>query len=192
MGRHRRITARKLPIMLLRRLTYAFALAIFSNVAACHDESPIVPSGPRPVAVAPSPSKPIDRLAEGELAPGTHQAFGFVAPRDLHLDATFPDSAHFSGQVDPLALASYVKERVSASSAEVAEGRTTYERVRILAGDPKRVYKIDILSPNSLKTLLILSDLTPPQAVQGLSVAERWQRAGMTANGQLLDPMKQE
>jgi len=85
-----------------------------------------------------------------------------------------------------------VKERVSSSSAEVAEGRTTYERVHILAGDPKRVYKIDILSPNSLKTLLILSDLTPPATVQGLSTPERWHRTGMTASGQLLDPMKQE
>ncbi len=179
--------------MFLRRLTNAFALAaVLSSTTACHDESPIVPSGPRPAAVAPPPPKPVDRLAEGELAPGTHRAFGFVAPRDLHLDATFPNSAHFSGQVDALALASYVKERVSSSSAEVAEGRTTYERVHILAGDPKRVYKIDILSPNSLKTLLILSDLTPPATVQGLSTPERWHRTGMTASGQLLDPMKQE
>lgn len=153
-------------------------------------ESPVVSEHVAPPQ-APKPP-PVDRLAEGELAAGKQAVFGFVPPRDLQLDAVFPDSAYFSGQIDPLVLASYVKARVASLNPEVTPTRTTFERARILGGAPTRVYRIEILSPNRLKTTLVLKDITPPPSVKGLNETERWRRAGLTPTGQLLDPLKQE
>lgn len=169
-----------------------FLVGLGMGASACRDDAPVVPPAVATAGSARPLVKPVDRLAPGELAEGEQAAFGFKAPRELKLNATFPDSAHFSGQVEPLALATYVRERVSTMRMEVADTRTTFEHARILAGDPKRTYRFDILAHNAVETRLIVHDITPPPSVVGLSEAERWSRAGMKANGELTDPLKQE
>jgi hypothetical protein len=143
-------------------------------------------------AQSPTPSAtPVDRLAPGELGASKSNVFGFAVPGGMRVDALFHDAAHLSGRVDAMALARYVRDRVVTGHVEVAAARTTFPTAKIKAGDPKRLYRIEIFS-HPVQTQLVIRDITPPPTVEGLTEAERWQRAGMTPTGQLLDPKSLE
>jgi hypothetical protein len=140
-------------------------------------------AGGKVKAVAP------DRLAPGELAEGDAAAFGFRAPREMKLDARFPDAAHFSGRVTAERLSNYVRERVLASHVEVGAARTVFPRVRIKGNDSAHVYRVEIIPARS-KTKLVIQLLSAPPAVRGLTEAERWKRAGIGPDGKPLDDLK--
>ena len=163
-----------------------FALGLALSSAACE-------SGGKSLEFAPPPDrsgKPADRLAPGELAPGTVEVWGFRAPKQMRLDRRFPDAAHFVGAVPAEALANYVRERVEAERVEVGAARTVFPKVRIKGGNPNRVYQFDIVKDGA-SSKLVLRDITPPPVEPGLSDEERWRRAGMTPDGKPLDPKKQ-
>lgn len=163
-------------------LLLSFAVA----VSACSTESakPLGPAGS-----ASAKAKPLDRLAPGELVPGTAEAFGFIAPVQLRLERRFPDAAHFVGQASAEAVANYVRERVAVERVEVGAARTVFPKVVIKAGDPKKVYRVEVVRDGPI-TRLIIRDITVPPAPEGLSEEERWKRAGLRPDGTPLDPKK--
>jgi hypothetical protein len=136
-------------------------------------------------ATAPQPP-PVDRLAPGELAPGKADAFGLVLPRKLKVDATFPRAVHASGRVSPEALSNYIRERVLVSHVELGAARTVFPRVRIKGGAPNRTYRIEVVGSFG-GSKLVVRDVTRPAAPRGISIEERWRRAGMTPKGKPLD-----
>ena len=145
-------------------------------------------------SAAPAPSASVrpktpDRLAPGELAPGTVEVWGFAAPKELTLERRFPDAAHFVGQVGPEQLANYVRARVEAERVEIGAARTVFPSVRIKGGPPDKTFRIEVLSDRT-GTRLVIKDITPPPVVEGLSEEERWRRAGLTPKGEPLDPNK--
>jgi hypothetical protein len=145
----------------------------------------------KPIEGAPSASarKPLDRLAPGELMPGTAEAFGFIAPKQLRLERRFPGEAHFVGQASAEAVANYVRERVSVERVEVGVARTVFPKVIIKGGDPNKHYRIEVVRDGPLSRIMI-RDITVPAAPEGLSEEERWTRAGMRPDGKPLDPKK--
>ncbi len=154
--------------------------------SGCQEEQEVVgPGAPIGSAV----SKPLDRLAPGELGQGKHSAFGFTAPRQMRLERRFPDAAHFSGQLRPEAVANYVRERVLVQHVEVGAARTVFPKVAIKGGKKDRVYRIEVVAHGPV-TRLVIKDITPPPTPQGLSEEERWKRAGMTPSGEMLNPKK--
>ncbi len=150
-------------------------------------------TGPKPepgaAASASAHKKPLDRLAPGELVPGTAAAFGFVAPRQLRLERKYPDAAHFVGQASAEAVANYVRERVAVERVEVGVARTVFPKVVIKGGDPNKIYRIEVVRDDPM-TRVMIRDITVPPITQGLSDEERWKRAGRRPDGKLLDPKK--
>jgi hypothetical protein len=183
----RRAAAR--PLRAAPVISGFFIFALFLSISACHSGD--TPEDAEPTQRAAPSATPVDRLAPGELGAGKANVFGFRVPRGMRVEAVFSDAAHLSGRVDPMALASYVRDRVVTGHVEVAAARTTFPAVRIRGGDPKRVYRIEIV-PHSAQTRLVLRDVTPKPSVEGLSEAERWRQAGMTPKGELLDPKSLE
>jgi hypothetical protein len=103
-----------------------------------------------------------------------------------------PDSALLIGEVAPEAVANYVRDRVIVSHVEVAAGRTVFPRARIKDGPADRVFRIEVLREYR-STKLVVTDVTPPPPPPpGLSDAERWRRAGFSADGRALDPKRLE
>jgi hypothetical protein len=166
-------------------------LALWALAAlACDSAERVVPAGTSP-ASGTAAAKPLDRLAPGELAPGRAEAFGLILPRELRVDARFPDAVHASGPVTPEPLANYVRQRVEVAHVEIGAGRTIFPRATIKAGTAGRIYRIEVV-PDGPRTRLVIRDTTPPPTVEGISEQERWRRAGMRPDGELLDPQKQE
>lgn len=139
----------------------------------------------------PTSAKPMDRLAPGELPPGTTEVWGFIAPQAMRLDRQFPEQAFFVGNVSAEALANYVRTRVEAERVEIGAARTVFPAARIKAGKPDRIYRFEVLK-EGMGSRLVIKDITPPPVEPGLSDEERWRKAGLTPDGKPLDPKKAE
>jgi hypothetical protein len=173
----------------VKRVALLFALGPALALGGCRCSKDA--SDPQANASASARRPPVDRLAPGELAEGPTSAFGLSFPQKMRLERRFADSAHAAGPVAPEAVANYVRQRVEVSHVEIGAARTVFPRVRIKGGAPDKLYRIEVV-PNGMNTLLVLRDITPPPLEPGLSVEERWRRAGMTPQGKPLDPKKME
>lgn len=140
-------------------------------------------SKPSPTA---SSSRPIDRLAPGELGSSSRMVFGFSVPQGLHVDAEFRDAVHLSGSVELEALGRYVRDRVAVSHVEVMGASWVFPNARIKGGDSKRTYRLELVRDRA-RTRMVIRDTTRLPAVEGLSEAERWKRAGFTPDGKPLN-----
>jgi hypothetical protein len=134
-------------------------------------------------------AKPVDRLAPGELAPGTGQVFGLVVPRGMKVKGAFTEVAYLEGAVEPEALSNYVRERVDIERVEIGAARTLFPNARIRGGAPDKVYEIEVVWGGAHATRLVVRDVTPRgvNAPPNLSDAERWRQAGRTPDGKPLD-----
>jgi hypothetical protein len=157
----------------LRPLAVVLALCALPG---CKDDPPDVAT-PAASTVAKRKPKTPDRLAPGELEQGDAEAFGFRAPQKMRQSAHFGDAAHFVGRVPPEAVANYVRERVAVAHVEIGASRTVFPRARIKGGDAARVFRFEVV-PIRGGTRLVVRDVTPKPAVQGLTDEERWRRAG--------------
>jgi hypothetical protein len=165
----------------------AGAVLLLAAPCGCESDRPVVPAGvtsAQPHASAP----PLDRLAPGELAPGTARAFGLLLPRDLRVEAQFLKETRATGDVSPEALANYVRQRVTPARVELGAARTVFLDTLIQGGPPNHVFEIEVVPDRGGRTLLVVRDVTREPAPEGLSDAERWRRAGMTPDGKLIDP----
>ncbi len=134
---------------------------------------------------------PVDRLGPGELAPGNDVVFGLPIPRRMRLDQRFEDVAYVSGKVRREQLSNYVRKRVSVAHVEVGAARTVFPAARINGDTTRRTYRIEIMR-DGIGARMVIKDLSKPQAVKGLTQPERWKRAGMTPQGELIDELEQE
>lgn len=153
---------------------------------ACNEEEAPLAPPPAPIAAPPQATTP-DRLPPGELMEGTEEAFGLPLPKKMRIDAAFRDSVHAIGSVDPGVLSNYVRQRVLVSHVEMADKRFVFPAVRIRGGDKDKIYRIEV-QDRGHQSKLVVRDITPAPKVEGLTEAERWERAGMTPNGRLIDP----
>jgi len=148
---------------------------------------------PAPVTVATAPSAPpIDRLAPGELAPGTESLNGLVLPRGMHVTARFAVTSHAAGPLHAEDVANYVRDRVDVHRVELGVVGTVFPAVHVNGGDPTRTYRIEVNSGGDT-TEIVMRDVTPlPQQVADPTVSdeEKWRKAGYTPSGKPLDPLK--
>src|SRR5689334_18484050 len=108
MGAHHRVT--------LRTLTASAAVLAWAALGATGCK--------RSTEVAPAPSAsvvppPVDRLAKGELPPGTQVVFGMVIPDGMELRGVFPGIAHAFGRATLEDVSNYVRARVDAKRIEL-------------------------------------------------------------------------
>jgi hypothetical protein len=162
----------------------AFVFIVVLSSVACRKETQKAP----PPAASRSPSvKPLDRLAKGELAPGSGRVFGFEVPDGMVVRGQFEDVAYLHGSVAPDALANYVRDRVVVAHVEIGAARTVFPNARIKSGPADRFFQIEVVAGKGL-TELVLKDVTPgPPAPEQLSNEERWRRAGRKPDGRPFD-----
>ncbi len=141
---------------------------------ACRKEQHPAPS-PVPAAVA---STALDRLLPGELAEGTQRAMGLVVPRDMAFERVFDDSALARGRVGADALANYVRQRVDATTVEIAPARTLFPKAHVKGQPEGKTVRIEVIREVD-STVLYLRDTTPPVIPPGLSEEERWRKEGV-------------
>jgi hypothetical protein len=144
-----------------------------------------------PSASASVQAKTPDRLAPGELAEGDYDLYGLKVPAKMKLEGKYQKFGRALGRVRPEDLSNYVRERVAVAHVEIAAERTIFPKARIKAGDPNRVYRIEVI-PQGKGARLLVRDVTKPKAPKGLSQAEMRRRAGLTPDGKQLDPKNQE
>jgi hypothetical protein len=188
MGRDRRVSARAQQpdpgCVTLRRLALGLLLAL---AGACDSDPPVIPARPAEAgARSQQAPKPVDRLAPGELAPGTDEAFGLTLPRVMRVEARFPRTVHAVGKASAEAVANYVRERVSVRRVELGAARTIFPQARILGAAPHRVVRIEVLTSRG-RCKLVVRDVTRKAATQGLTEADRWRQAGISPEGKPLN-----
>lgn len=135
---------------------------------------------------------PLDHLAEGELAPGKLEVYGFPLPRGMELESNLGDRAYARGRVSPEALANYVREHVAVSHVEIGAARTVFPMAHIKGGPHDRYYTLEVFADGPSTRLVIKDTTPPPPPLPGLSDAERWRAAGLTPDGHPIDPQKLE
>ena len=128
------------------------------------------------------PQQAVDRLLPGELAQSNLLVFGFPVPQGMVVQRRYADSVHMVGAVSPTALTAYVRAHAAVGPAELIGHRKVFRKARIRGGDPTRFYDIEIDDTGSSQHLVV-SDVTPPPLEPGLTVEERWRRAGYNPDG---------
>ena len=151
--------------------------------AACRKKETPAPPAPVPQSVAQSA---LDRLQPGELAEGTERAMGLVAPRDMHFERIFDDSAQARGRVGAEALANYVRQRVDAQAVEIGAARTLFPRAHVKGQPTEKTVRIEVIREVD-STVLYLRDTTPPVIQPGLTEDQRWRKEGVVP-GKPYDP----
>ena len=126
-----------------------------------------------------------DRLPAGQLLEGEEVAFGLRIPKGMKLTKT-RKLARASGNVNFDDLSDYVKDRLVARHAEMFGGRLVFPQAKV-RGNLEGLYEVTLINGGREQVLLI-QDIERPPATVGLSQAERWKRAGLKANGELVDP----
>jgi hypothetical protein len=155
------------------------------SIAGCRKEPE---KKPRPAISAAPPQKPLDRLAPGELSPGTQQVFGFEVPTGMTVRGQFLKVAYINGKVAPEDMANYVRERVIVDHVEIGAARTVFPNARIKKGASDRFFQIEVIAGTG-NTEVVIQDVTPaPQApYEKIPDEERWRRAGRRPDGKPLD-----
>lgn len=152
-------------------------------LVGCRDE-------PAPPAVPPvAPSAPIDTTEPGEIAEGSERAFGLPIPRDMRIKARLDDTWYAEGRFSLEDLANYVRDRVEPARIDRGPNKTVFVDAA-LAGDESRRVEVEIIR-GSGRVEMIVRDRTRPPVEEGLSVEERWRRAGMTPDGKVLPEQAQ-
>ena len=171
------------------RVAAALALAVLASSSCKRREEVVAPPLPKTVPRASTSAElPADRLAPGELAEGTADAFGVKLPRGFSIVRSFEDEISADGPSQPEQVANYLRRRVDAASVEIGPGSTVFVDARAKAHS-ERTLRIDVFGKRG-GTEIVVRDRTPPAVEPGLSEEERWRRNGLKPNGEPLDPTK--
>jgi hypothetical protein len=158
----------------------ALGACLAAGAAGCHEKS-----APEPLPDS-APATP-DRLAKGERLPEAETAFGLALPAGMRVVRHFNDSAYFVGELGFDAVLEHVRSHVRAAPAQMLRHGILFPRATVAGGDPSRLLRIE-LTKVPRGTQLHIKDVTPPPAMNGLSEAEIWQKAGRKPDGTPLDP----
>ena len=176
MGRHRRIA----PVSIL----IAGALGSFAaaSVVACRRDPP-------PPAPAPAASKPVDRLAPGEAAPGVETAYELQLPRGSVIEARFGATVHAKIPLAPEQVATLVQQQSDAAQAVMGPNGTIFPNLRVKGSDVGHHLRVEISSaPMGDGTELVVDRIEEREPPPPEDPAEVMKKAGLNPNGTLLDP----
>jgi hypothetical protein len=135
------------------------------------------------------PATATDRLLPNEELPGRPRVFGIEVPEGMRVAARFPDVVQLTGKVRLDAVTRYFQTQVLSDRVQLGKGRATFPAVTLKSDQRKRVYRIEIVSDRGT-TKVQMRDITPPPVIEGLSEKERWERAGLNADGSIKDRLK--
>jgi hypothetical protein len=167
-----------------RRRLIALALAQALVASACSSCKRKPDEAPKAEAAPP------DHLAPGELVEGSERAFGLPLPRASRVAARFADSAHVTSTATPEQLANFVRTRVKEGT--VTQGTTSTKVENAIPRDDKNkrisIEVRSLRSGNGNRSEMVIRDTTPPPFDPSLTEDQRWEKAGITPTGKLIDP----
>lgn len=146
---------------------------------------------PRPAtAAAPTPSDvPVDKLLPGELPQGTATAYGLTLPRGFDVVRRFDDSVAAQGTATKQEVVSYLRRRLEAATVEETKSTVTMKGARVKGAPNGPFLRVTVTDGGGIIEIA-LHDLTPPPVDKTLTEEERWRRAGLKPNGEVLDPTR--
>jgi hypothetical protein len=169
----------------LRLTLLAAALATLAAFAgACKREPP----------PPPAPPAPVDQLAPGEVVEGKDKAFALPLPRHTKVTGRFDTSVTVRSPLKPEDLANFVRARVKDGNVVAGGAATTFEDV-VVPAEPQRRLTIEVRKTpltGDARSEMTVRDTTPPPVEPGLTDEQRWQKAGLDPNGNVLDPKNTE
>jgi hypothetical protein len=140
----------------------------------------------------PTEIKPPDHLAPSEVVEGKERAFGLPLPRAARIAARFDKTVHVQTPLTPEELVNYVRARVKDGKVIPGTSGTQLFDVAPL-GDLQKRLTIEVRlyrGGDGQHSEMIVKDTTPPPVEPGLTDEQRWQKAGFTPSGQIIDPKK--
>jgi len=167
-------------------LVLAFLVPTLVLASGCRRDE-LVETAPPPVGAVPS-AVPVaaDQLRPGELAEGTEQMFGLLAPRGLRVVRRFADSVSAVGEPSAERVANYVRDRVDPERVDFGPTRTVFSNATVRGDTSGKVLRIEVIQHPS-RTELVVRDVTPVPIEPDLTEAERWRKAGLSPSGEQLD-----
>ena len=157
-------------------------LAAGSSVVACRR----APPPPAPAAVA---SKPVDRLAPGEAAPGVETAYELQLPRGSVVEARFGATVHAKIPLPPEQVATFVQQQTDGAEAVMGPNGTIFPNLRVKGSDVGHHLRIEIsTAPMGDGTTLVVDRIEEREPPAPMDPAEVMKKAGLNPDGTLLDP----
>ena len=172
MGEHRRI------------ILWVGLVASCLSLPACREEPP-PPPGSWASEPAPVVTTKVDVADPDELAEGKERAFDFPVPRAMRVEARFEDAVYLVGRVPFASLNNYIRERVVAGEIDTGPAKTVYGKAALKNGK-KRLLELTV-SNDYGNIELIVRDRTRTAVEKGLTEEQRWKRAGLTQEGQVIE-----
>lgn len=172
-----------------RSLWLLWPLAL--GAGGCRREPTIVDiNPPRPKAsVAVSAEVPVDALLPGELPQGTMKAYGLVLPRAFTIQRRFDDSIAAQGLATRQEVVTYLRRRIEASSIEETKSSVIFKSARVKNVPNGPFLRVNVSDAGGIIEIS-LQDLTPAPVDTSLTEEERWRKAGLKPNGEVLDPTR--
>lgn len=169
------------PLTAARRVAARASLVLL--LVGCQEPANERPSPPRSSTASP------DRLLPSEELPGRPRVFGIEVPPGLKVSARFAERAQLTGHAELTGVVKALQKQLVTGAVELAPRRALFTSATVRSDPKKRVYRVEMVQERNLTTVQIL-DITPPPVMQGLSEAERWERAGMNPDGSVKDRLK--
>lgn len=137
-------------------------------------------------------AKPVDHLAPGELLEGPEKAFGLALPKDVTVEKRFVDVVYAMGSPAPEAVAKYFSTRVEGGKVTTGDRGTTFDGVHA-AGNAAVTLRVEVATSTDgpfagRGTRVTVRDITAPKQPDLPDESARWNAAGLTPDGQLVDP----
>lgn len=168
------------------RLSATVVLVLVVGCLACtsckRDEKP------PPTETKPPPS---DHLVPGEVVEGKERAFGLPLPRMSRVASAAEGTIDVYSSLSPEDLVNFVRVRVKEGKVIPGSSSTLLEAV-VPLGDLKKRISIDVHAfrgnDATVRSEMIVRDLTPIPSEPGLTDEQRWKKAGLTPDGRIADP----
>jgi len=139
----------------------------------------------------PVETKPPDHLVVGEVVEGKDRAFGLPLPRMSRVASRAEATVNVFSPLSPEDLVNFVKARVKDGKVTPGSSSTLLLGVVPLE-DPAKRLSIDVHAfrgnDTTVRSEMIVRDMTPLPTEPGLTDEQRWKKAGLTPDGRIADP----
>jgi hypothetical protein len=139
----------------------------------------------------PVENRPPDHLAPTEAVEGKERAFGLPLPRLSRVEARFDKSVHVLSALSAEELVNFVRARVKDGKVTPGTSSTLLYDVTPI-GDPEKRISLDVHAfkggDGTMHSQMVVRDTTPVPIEPGLTDEQRWQKAGLTPSGKIVDP----
>jgi hypothetical protein len=134
-----------------------------------------------------APPPPPDRLAPNEVPLSKEKAFALPLPRGARVGGHFGGTVDIATDMSPEELANFVRTRVKGGRITAGSTTTTFEAVTVPT-EPGRVLTIEVRPGRTVRSEMIVQDVTPVIDPKAKTDEDRWRAAGYDKDGNPISP----